>query len=121
MRCFALVRRHIVVLLLLGSAGAARGDDWPQWLGPRRDSVWRETGILEKFPAAGPKVLWRQPIAGGYAGPAVAAGRVYVADFVTGVDTRKVSSPNSRPQIEGQERILCFDAKSGKPLWRHAY
>ena len=26
-------------------------DDWPQWAGPKRDGIWRETGILEKFPA----------------------------------------------------------------------
>src|SRR5438309_10965009 len=82
MRCFALVRRHIVVLLLLGSAGAARGDDWPQWLGPRRDSVWRETGIVDKFPKGGPKVVWQAPIRAGYSGPAVAGGRVYVMDRV---------------------------------------
>src|SRR5437764_755938 len=54
----------------------AQADDWPQWLGPRRDGVWRETGILERFPAGGPVVLWRTPIGAGYAGPAVADGRV---------------------------------------------
>src|SRR6516165_6453495 len=61
---------------------SARADDWPQWLGPKRDSVWRETGILEKFPKGGPKVLWRTPIGGGYSGPAVAGDRVYVTDRV---------------------------------------
>ena len=34
----------------------ALADDWPQWMGPKRDNVWRETGILDKFPAGGPKV-----------------------------------------------------------------
>ena len=29
---------------------AARADDWPQWRGPNRDSVWNETGIMESFP-----------------------------------------------------------------------
>ena len=48
--------------LALGlAAGAARADDWPQWLGPKRDGVWREKGILDKFPAKGPKELWRTP------------------------------------------------------------
>jgi len=42
--------------------------------------VWRETGILEEFPADGPKVRWRTPIGAGYTGPAVANGRVYVMD-----------------------------------------
>jgi outer membrane protein assembly factor BamB len=45
-------------LILLASAlvvapAAARADDWPQWMGEKRDNVWRETGILDKFPAAG--------------------------------------------------------------------
>ena len=43
-------------------------DDWPQWLGPKRDGVWRETGIVKEFPAQGPTVRWRTPIGGGYAG-----------------------------------------------------
>ena len=109
------------VLAVLAAAPSLRGDDWPQWMGPQRDSVWRETGILEKFPEGGPKVLWRKEIAGGYAGPSVAAGRVYLADFVTSVDTRKVSAPNSRPPIDGQERVLCLDAASGEVLWKHEY
>src|SRR5205814_5199457 len=36
-----------------------RADDWPQWRGPNRDGVWRETGILESFPASGLAVRWR--------------------------------------------------------------
>src|SRR5262249_33146335 len=59
---------------------AARADDWPQWLGPRRDGVWRETGILAKFPVGGPKVVWRVDLGAGFTGPAVAGGRVYVMD-----------------------------------------
>ncbi|MFN7767478.1 MAG: pyrrolo-quinoline quinone, partial [Planctomycetaceae bacterium] len=47
----------------------ARGEDWPQWMGPRRDGVWRETGTLERFPEGGPKVVWRTALAAGYAGP----------------------------------------------------
>jgi hypothetical protein len=42
---------------LLG--GALLADDWPQWLGPGRDAVWRESGIVEKFPTNGPPVRWR--------------------------------------------------------------
>src|SRR5436190_13873727 len=65
---------------LFGLMGLARGDDWPQWLGPKRDGIWRETGILKRFPADGPRVRWRTDIGAGYAGPAVAAGKVYVTD-----------------------------------------
>ena len=68
------------VAFLSLAAGPALADDWPQWMGPNRDGVWHETGILEKFPDGGPKELWRTPIGGGYAGPAVAGGKVYVTD-----------------------------------------
>jgi outer membrane protein assembly factor BamB len=119
----AMIRLWRLVLagaLALISPPGIRADDWPQWLGVKRDSVWRETGILEKFPEQGPPVLWRQPVAGGYAGPAVAEGKVFVADFLTDVDTRLASVPDKRPVIEGQERIHCFDAKSGELLWTHS-
>src|SRR6266498_3243278 len=62
------------------SVFAVHGEDWPQWLGPQRDGVWRETGIVEKFTANGLKYRWRVPIGGGYSGPAVANGRVYLMD-----------------------------------------
>jgi outer membrane protein assembly factor BamB len=104
----------------LFAALPARADDWPQWLGPKRDSVWRESGLLEKFPASGPKVLWRVPVDGGFSGPAVAGGKVYVMDYVTAAN-RSNPGPSTRQKIEGNERVLCFDATNGKPLWEHAY
>lgn len=45
-----------IALFVLLAACVARADDWPQWLGPQRDSVWRETGLVEKFPANGLQV-----------------------------------------------------------------
>jgi outer membrane protein assembly factor BamB len=113
--------RLLPLAALLAAAVAGRADDWPQWLGPKRDSVWRETGILDAFPKGGPKVLWRAKIAGGYSGPAVAGGKVYVMDFVTDTDTGKVSHPNKRPKVKGKERVLCLDAKDGKEVWKHEY
>ncbi len=107
-----------VTLLFLALPGA-RADDWPQWLGPKRDSVWRETGIIDKFPEGGPKVKWRAPVAWGYAGPAVAGGKIYVADFVTDADIRKLNSPApSSKKVSGTERVLCLDAATGKELWK---
>ena len=46
-------------LILSGAAlnTSAHGADWPQWLGAARDGVWRDTGLVDKFPAGGPKVL----------------------------------------------------------------
>lgn len=73
----------------------ASAEDWPQWLGPQRDSVWRETGILEAFPADGPRLRWRTPIGSGYSGPAVADGRVFVMDRIkTGADPARAELLN---------------------------
>src|SRR4051794_21805982 len=111
--------------VLLTAGGAARADDWPQWLGPQRDGVWRESGILDAFPPGGPKVLWRVPIAAGYAGPAVAGGRVYVMDRVLAKDAKPHNEAlfPHRPAsgIAGTERVLCLSAADGKPIWRHEY
>ena len=97
----------------------ARADDWPQWLGPQRESVWKETGILEQFPAAGPTVLWRHPVGGGFAGPAVADGRVFVMDYVT--DKSPIPSASRRDKLEGTERVLCISVAEGRLLWKHEY
>ena len=109
------------VLFALLAVCVARGDDWPQWLGPQRDSVWRETGIVEKFPADGPPVLWRAPLGGGYAGPAVAGGRVFVIDRVLPDRTSNPADPFKREVVPGQERVLCFGEADGKRLWTYAY
>jgi outer membrane protein assembly factor BamB len=112
---------RLLAVLTFAALGlsAARADDWPQWMGPNRDGVWREQGLLAKFPEGGPKVLWRAKIDGGYAGPAVAGGRVFVTDYVTRGDR----TPNAAKlsALEGTERVLCLDAASGKELWKHEY
>jgi outer membrane protein assembly factor BamB len=86
---------------------SAAADDWPQWRGPQRDGVWKETGIVEKLPGPRIPLRWRVPISGGYTGPTVAGGRVYVMDRLT--------EPNE------QERVLCFAWETGKEIWKHAY
>jgi outer membrane protein assembly factor BamB len=113
--------RLLGVLLACGMAASARADDWPQWLGPKRDGVWRETGLLDKFPAGGPKVRWRTPIGMGYAGPAVANGRVYVADRVLPEGVRNPESGFTNKVVDGKERILCLDEATGNVLWKHEY
>lgn len=110
------------LLLALATAlftTAASADDWPHWMGPGRDNVWREEGIVERFPEGGPKILWRTPIAGGYAGPAVAEGRVVVMDYVTADDVK--SDNFDRKASSGTERVLCLDAETGDVLWKHEY
>jgi outer membrane protein assembly factor BamB len=114
-------RTFLLVLLVLPLGLSARADDWPQWLGPQRDGVWRETGILEKFPKDGPKVRWRTPIGMGYSGPAVAAGRVYITDRVLPEGTQNPRSGFTNAVIRGKERVLCLDEKDGKVVWKHEY
>jgi len=94
-------------------------DEWPQWMGPGRDNVWREDGVLEALPAAGPRVVWRVPIAGGYAGAAVAGGRVFVTDYVTAADVKVANF--ERKTSTGTERVLCLDEATGQLLWKHEY
>ena len=105
----------LLLLLLVSADGLA--DDWPQWMGPQRDNIWREAGIIDRFPSGGAKVLWRTKVAGGFAGPAVANGRVYVTDLVT-ADNVKVDNFD-RNQFNGVERVLCLDAHTGEEIWTH--
>jgi outer membrane protein assembly factor BamB len=95
------------VLLAAGALASAHGEDWPQWRGPNRDGVWRDRGLVEKFPHERLPIKWRAEIAAGYCGPTVAGGRVYVMDRV------------SRP--ESLERVLCFDEQTGQRVWSLEY
>jgi outer membrane protein assembly factor BamB len=116
--------RNLILLAgaLLVAPSAARADDWPQWMGPKRDNVWAETGVLEKFPAGGPKVLWRTPINGGYAGPAVAGGKVFVTDRVLAKGAVNPEDPfDTKEKIKSTERVLCLNATTGKEIWKHEY
>jgi outer membrane protein assembly factor BamB len=92
------------VMLLV--AGMARAEDWPQFGGPDRDGGWKETGIMQTFPADGLKVVWRAPVGDGLSSPIVSGGRVFVCD-----------SEKKKPKA--WERVHCYDEKSGKPLWTH--
>lgn len=99
--------RNASIVVILSMVAVARADDWPQWRGPTRDGVWRETGLVEKF--AGPEVpiVWRVPVGAGYSGPTVAGGKVFLTD--------RIVEPTQ------QERVHCFDAATGKTLWTHTY
>ena len=95
-----------LAMLLATVVAPASADDWPQMQGLGRDGVWDETGILRQFPPEGLTVRWRTPIQAGYSGPAVADGRVFVADY-------------ERLEGGGQERVLCLDEASGRVLWTY--
>ncbi len=82
------------------------GEDWPRWRGPRGDGSWQGPRLTANWPADGLPRAWRQPLGGGYGGVAVAAGRAYVMD---------------RQEDAGLERVLCFDAVDGQPIWSHEF
>jgi outer membrane protein assembly factor BamB len=115
------LRRGLLGLLLTLALTTARADDWPQWLGPQRDGVWRETGILKDFPADGPKIRWRAPLGAGYTGPAVVGGRVYVMDRQLKNSASNPTDPFQRGTIPGSERVLCLDESNGNIVWTNEY
>ncbi len=90
---------HKVAGLLPAATAAA---DWPQFRGPNRDNISRETGLLRQWPAKGPRLLWTVPVAQGYAGAAIVAGRVYHHDY----DEKK-----------SEWRVLCRYLATGKEIW----
>ena len=102
-----------VALVVLTSSGA-RANDWPQWLGPDRAGVRGERVVGDTLTDKNVRVRRRMKITGGYAGPAVAAGRVYVADYSPPDD------PKSKVKT-GTEGAYCFDEKTGEPVWTHTY
>ena len=116
------LRTILLSAAVFAAPAIAVADDWPQWMGPKRDNVWREDGILDKFPKDGPKVVWRTPIAGGYAGPAVVGGKVYVMDRVLAKGAMNPDDPfDLKNKIASSERVLCLDAKTGKEVWKKEY
>lgn len=83
----------------------ASAEDWPQFLGPARNSTSSEAGLLRSWPETGPEVLWTVAVGKGYGGPVVADGKVYLLDR----------------DDEVGEKLRCFDLADGKELWSYAY
>ena len=101
------LRFTAVLLAVLTPISSIAADEWPQWRGPARDGVWRETGIVEAFDGLEIPVRWRVPIGSGYSGPSVANGRVYVTD--------RLAKPK---QVE---RVHCFAWETGELIWSYTY
>ena len=108
----------LAAVLSISFASAA---DWPQWMGEKRDGVWREAGIVKKFPEEGLKTLWRTPINGGYSGPAISGGKLYIMDRKPGPPLERKAGDRSIPALPGDERVACFDAATGALLWEQKY
>ncbi|MEE2637528.1 MAG: PQQ-binding-like beta-propeller repeat protein [Acidobacteriota bacterium] len=98
--------------LMMATAVSVHAEDWPQWRGIGRDGVWPDTGVVERFPDTGLNVTWRVAVGGGFAGPTVAEGRVFVLDYK--------ETPGSRT-MDGTERLLALDEETGAILWSQTW
>src|SRR6266567_9427246 len=86
-------------------ANCALADDWPQYLGPTRNSISPQKGLLRSWPEKGPEVLWTAPMGRGFGGPVVKEGKVYLLD---------------RDDKVG-DTLRCLDLSNGNELWSFAY
>lgn len=112
-------RAVFAVLASLLGVVPVSAEDWPRWRGPRGDGSWNAPRLPEKWPDSGLKTVWKQPVGGGYAGVTVADGRVYTLDLEAPIQPKAKGTDDGKP--DGIERVLCFDAANGKPLWSHKY
>ena len=96
---------HLLKTVILFSFlyGLVYGEEWPDWRGPNRNGEWTESNVIQKFKSDTIQLKWRVPISAGYSGPSVADNRVYITD--------KIDDPQQ------MERVLCFDAMTGKKRW----
>lgn len=94
-----------VVLVAIGIATQplSRAADWPQFLGPQRNGISAETGLLQQWPAAGLSEVWRVAGGVGMSGMAIREGKL-----VTLIQTA------------GRQRVVAHDAATGKRLWENA-
>ena len=80
---------------------SAMAEDWPQFLGPDRTGVSKDTTkLIDSFPATGPKIAWKSPGGVGMSGIAVAGGKCY-----------------SMANRDGKQVLFALDRASGKELW----
>jgi outer membrane protein assembly factor BamB len=131
--------------ILAGDTG--RTASWPEFHGPGRSNISPETGLLKKWPAGGPKLLWKYSACGeGYSGVSIAEGKIFTAgDFedaemiiALDLDGKLAwqaangaawlgASPGSRTtptyeagvvyQMNPHGRLGAFEAKTGKQVW----
>ncbi|MBN2088260.1 PQQ-like beta-propeller repeat protein, partial [candidate division KSB1 bacterium] len=143
-RFFNILLILTLCFLLSGNMDAA---DWPQWRGINRDAKSPETGLLKKWPAGGPKLLWKlENLGGGYSSVSIAKGTIYLTSieekqgYLTAIDLKgnikwkknygpawSKSFPESRtaPTIDGNQiylvsgmgKVVCMNAMTGAEMW----
>jgi outer membrane protein assembly factor BamB len=93
--------------------GSATGADWANWRGPNYNGISDETGFLTNWPQGGPKVLWKASVGTGFSSVVVSNGKAFVMG-----NTGKKGDPKEKEQLD---IVYCFDAETGKELWKHSY
>jgi outer membrane protein assembly factor BamB len=93
----------LVVLTIAGRPAA--GSDWPNYRGPDHNGISQETNWSSDWGTDGPKVLWKKSIGIGFSTTAVAGGRAY----------------NMGNSNKNADTVYCFDAQTGRELWKHSY
>ena len=74
---------------------------WPQWQGPDRTNVSSETGLLQKWPDAGPPLVWEvKGMGGGFSGVSIAGGHIY-----------------SMGDIDNASCVFALEQETGKKIW----
>lgn len=103
---YSSMRRVGPLLIVLAALSGVRlmADDWPQILGPTRDGVYKGVPLAASWPATGPKVIWRKQVGEGFAGPAIAGGRLII-----------------HHRIAREEIVDSIDPKTGNAQWRYSY
>ena len=94
------MKAFIVSFLLVVSLSSASAADWPQFLGPARNGISPETGLMKTWPENGPKEVWRVKGGVGMSGMAISGGKLMTL-----------------VQKDGKQWLLTLDAKTGKTLW----
>lgn len=137
----------LMVSCPLLSVAADRKSDWPSWRGPNRDGISTETGLLDRWPEGGPKLLWRvdKVLGNGYSSVAIADGKIYTIGK-RGPDAELIAlnledgkelwsarvgggNPNCTPTVDGDlvyalgrdGDLVCCDADTGDEVWRKNY
>ncbi|MGD9158949.1 MAG: PQQ-binding-like beta-propeller repeat protein [Desulfobacteraceae bacterium] len=99
------ILRIILIISISLIAARINASGWPQYLGPDRNAISGEKGLLRSWPADGPKVLWKVLLGEGFGGPAVSKGKVYIYD-----------------RVDDKVNVLrCFELNTGKEEWTFSY
>jgi outer membrane protein assembly factor BamB len=108
-----------VTAVVLTVTCACSPSDWPQWRGPNRDGISKETGLLKEWPKTGPKLLWQaKDIGQGYSTPSVVGDRLYLMSNNKGLEDESVKALNVK---DGKEVWSVRVGKVGNPDQKPPY